>query len=82
MIKPLVDIKKWAEMYSIRMDKMKCHGCEKEFEPDTPVAIPRYRGVMIREHGCPFEFRRTRWVPVDEETKKFWLNFAGPNPHR
>lgn len=73
---PVVDVKEWAERYKIKIDPIKCPSCKETFELDTPIALPKYRGLTISDHGCgpnmPF-----RVVPIGKEEIDKWNQLLG-----
>lgn len=74
MIKPLVDWKQWANLYQISTKPIACPVCYKEFEPNIPIALNGYRGLIVEDHGCVEEMP-FRVVPIGEELK-LWLKYS------
>jgi len=68
---PIVDVKQWARAYNIKTTPIECPKCKNKFEPDIPLAIPGYRGLVISDHGCGLEMPFIV-VPVHKDKIEFW----------
>jgi hypothetical protein len=71
ILTPVEDPREWAEKYGLEVKEVQCMNCKKYFMQDIPFAEKGWRGLKMREHGCPKEFGRSTAQPVGDTLDKF-----------
>ena len=66
MLFPIIDSKRWATNYSLKITVVKCQKCDRLMSRDIPFATKGYRGLMTKEHSCGKMFISSIATPIGE----------------
>lgn len=62
MLFPLEDSETWSKKYKVSPSKGVCTNCKSQYDIDIPFADGSLRGFIMRDHGCPMNFRSVTFV--------------------